>query len=176
MQEELIIKINKIKMNKVLKSLRSKLTIDEILIAYNNYHPPFKTTTINNCTLQQIYEFSKIFKFQGNTLEKVKKELNHWLKNYQMFYDENAENIYNNMQNCLIEFNSQSHVQYPFINYIPQYGGLINENDYYYGQIEFMNKNHLVYALTGEIPSNILKSEKDDNIDDQYLYEPGPID
>ena len=113
--DERIFQINISKMNQVLKQLRTRYTFEELWEAYLNFQPKFKPLTINNCTLNQMIIFSKIFKFQGSTLEKVKRELNQWLKNYQIFYNDNAEIIYNNMFDCLNSYNSQNSIQYPYI-------------------------------------------------------------
>lgn len=106
--------IDSVKMDKVLKSLRSNLTWDSI---------KYYASLINNTNMEELIEFTKIFNFTDSTVPQYKSELNRWFKNYPSFFADNTNEIISNIRETLEGFNKNSKHTYPFINRVPIYGG-----------------------------------------------------
>lgn len=148
---QLMDQIDPIKMDKVLKSKRSNLRWEEIKQSYENWRPKFTNEVVNRINNTQLCQVSKVFFFTETTNFQCKRELNTWLKNFPEFFAEDFDAIISNIQKALTEYDSQ--VPYPYINFIPEYGGLINQKRKKKDeQMRFNASNGISLLITGEVP------------------------
>ena len=145
--------IDPIRMNNVLHHLRTKLTWEQIMNEYNNYRPRYRKELIESTTFEELISFSTVFKFTKTDLISCRNELNKYVRNFQdLFYDETKEGIFLKMKQCLEQYNITSNTAYPFINWIPQFGGILQENNFNDEQLKYMHDNEIQCILSRKVP------------------------
>ena len=146
--------------------------------AYMNYQPSFDPSLFTNMPLEVLQQFATVFYFKKSTIFDCRRELSLFVKNVPKFYGDSLEEIFRKMIGCLSFYNQQNCTAYPYINWIPAFGGLLKEQDNEdYAQTKFMIDNRVPYYLTNEVPSLVMRSERcsEQKMYEQFFTGTGPI-
>jgi hypothetical protein len=128
-------RINNLDEERLLKIFRKhhiqERTWHTIKAEYLNWRPPFESALVNNyndeqfiVTTNQFFNFKKSF-----TVKSRKSEFNKWLKEYwEFFISDSFKQVCEKIFQAIHDYNEENpDFAVPFINWIPNYGGLLCE-------------------------------------------------
>ena len=117
------------RMNQVLKHLKIRRTWEEIAETAENFDDVYKHDHLMKMDLDVILLFNDVFDYGDNnaTFERCRNCLIDWLSKHKEFYNDDADVVHARMVEERDRINMETGVQYPFINWIPQYGGQIRK-------------------------------------------------
>ena len=116
------------RMNEVLRLLKIKHSWEEIREMTENYENIYKHDHLMRMPLNAILLFNDIFDYGENaTFERCRNCLIDWLSKHKEFYNDNANIVHERMVQARERYYNETGTQYPFINWIPEYGGMIRK-------------------------------------------------
>ena len=108
-----------------------RVSYEQFKAEAQNYPNIYKKDGPLNTSPEQVARLRQVFCFQARTLTGMQKELSQWLKNYPQFYNDDADVVVARMRQKLLEYQGQQLQRYPglrkvcpYVNWIPNYGGL----------------------------------------------------
>ena len=143
--------INPERMNRVLRQLRINLRWDELMDRYANYRPRYSAELFRHMTLEDLVAFTSVFCFTKTTIVLLRRELAGFVRNFPQFYGDTLEEVRMRMQYNLNYYNHINARRVPFVNWLPQFGGVLqqlNEDP----QIAYMRQHGIPFWLTGVMP------------------------
>ena len=145
--------IDTTRMNNVLRKLRFNIRWNELMEEYVNYTPSFSPKLFNEMNSAQLVWFRGVFHFKKSDALGARKELSNYVRNYPEFYGDSLEEVYAKMCGVLKYFNEVHRTQFPFVNWLPDYGGLLQPPQHGDAQqIDFMRQHAIPYLMTGQVP------------------------
>ena len=140
--------INPERMNRVLRQLRMNIRWEELMDRYENYRPRFSAQLFTHMTLDDLVAFTSVFCFTQSSIVQWRRELSTFVRNFQEFYGDTLDEVRMRMHLLLNHYNSVNAIRVPFVNWLPQFGGLLqqlNGNP----QIAYMRQHGIPFWLTG---------------------------
>ena len=117
------------KLYAVLQFLKVRVPWAKICELYEKWEDTYKEDHYKTLGLEDLRRFSDVFFFKQDSIVKCRNELIYFLRNHQEFYNDDPAIVFNRMQEARDEFNQERENQgaatVPFINWIPNYGGII---------------------------------------------------
>jgi hypothetical protein len=148
----ILVEVNPARMNAYLKQRRFHLTIEELLEGYQNFVPKFRPDIVD-IELDELKQFRCIYEFSSKRAPAMKTELTKYLReHWKYFYGDNWQECGQKMVEARDAYNLANGTEYPFISYIPNYGGLLREEG---GRVEknekkFRKKKGITYVMGEE--------------------------
>ena len=148
------------RMNSALRSLKTTLTWDRIRQAYITEPTRYKSQTFDELTFNDLTVFAEVFQFNGTTCLQLKKELGRWVRDYPAFYNDSLEVMYNNMKTAILKYietmpeeqRLQAMNNPPKVNYLPEYGGILQESgNGRLSQLRWLADHNIISPLTGNV-------------------------
>ena len=133
-------------LDEILKYKRIYATnAEEIFRLARNWSNVFKEKRLKELTYEEVCRLSEVFYFKTNELDKMRNEIAYWLRNHQPFYNDNIELMCNRMREAVIvEAEATGQAQFPYINWIPRFGGLMKvAAPKYQTQLQFIRNNNI---------------------------------
>lgn len=143
--------INPEKMNRVLGQMKLKVTWEQLLQNYENYRPSFLPDLFRDMDLQEVERFRCVYCFKSQTLPAMRRELSTFVKEFSQLYGDTLEEVLGRMDYCLKWCNAHNLRSVPFLNWTPQFGGLVQQNQPN-AQIAYMQEHRIPFYMTGVIP------------------------
>ena len=81
----------------------------------------------------------------------MRKELSAYVQNFPDFCGDSLDELLRKMRYTLKKYNAENRTAFPFVNWLPEHGGLILQADPH-EQVAFMQEHDIPCALTGLIP------------------------
>ena len=144
------------KMVAVLSYLGSRMTWEKIRDTYENWADIFKPDRFKWLGLRDLDELAKVFYFKGQDIARCRNEFIYFLKQYQEFYNDNIEIVFQRMVEAREAYNTHlaqsGHLPIPFVNWIPDYGGRIQGSKRHQGEMEWHRENQIPFELDQFVP------------------------
>ena len=148
------------KMQAVISSFKIRAANwQEIKQRYQNWESIYKHDVMKALRCEQIQQLQDVFDFKGVTLDKCRNELVNWISQHKEFYNDNIERIREKIQLTLEEFNQINGTAVPYINWLPDYGGMIQMHKSG-EEIRWRRKNNVPFALDGQVPAHLADSRQ----------------
>ena len=117
------------RMNQVLKHLKIRRSWEEIAETAENFDDVYKYDHLMQMDINVMMQFNDIFDFGDNcTFERCRNCLIDWLSKHKEFYNDDSDEVHNRMLLAREQVQRETGIHYPFINWIPQYGGMIRKS------------------------------------------------
>ena len=143
--------INPERMNRVLRQLRLNIRWEELMDRYVHYRPRYSPELFASMTLDELVQFTSVFCFTKTTIVPLRRELAGFVRNFPEFYGDTLDEVRIKMQIALNYYNHLNGRWVPFVNWLPQFGGILqhlNGNP----QIAYMRQHGIPFWLTGAVP------------------------
>lgn len=140
------------RMNQVLRRRRLTLTWEDLLDEYARLRPRYRPELFSHMTIQDVQLFSRIFEFKKTNIMQCRRELSGFVKSFPEFYGDSLDEVFAGMSAQLKKFNQERRMNFPYVNWLPDYGGMIQPQPNGDEQIRFMEQNGIPYSLTGRAP------------------------
>lgn len=148
---EVLYPIDAERMNQVLRKRRLNLRWEELWELYLKYQPPFSRELFDHADAREVMEFACCFQFSTENVVQMRKELSSFVKSFPKFRGNTLDEIRRRMYYTLWKYNDEHGTDFPGINWLPDYGGLLHQPNPN-AQIEFMQRRRIPCPLTGLIP------------------------
>ena len=143
--------INPEKMNRVLAQMKLKITWEQLLERYQHYEPSFLPELFRDMELHQVQCFMSVYRFKSGNLPAMRRELSAFVKEFGQSHGDTLEEVLGRMHYYLKWCNSHNPRAVPYLNWTPQFGGIVQENQPN-AQIAYMRDHRIPFYLTGVIP------------------------
>ena len=143
--------INAARMDQVLRRRRINLRWNELWEEYTNYQPPHTPRMFTRMTMEDILLMASVFRFTKPSIQEMRKELSVYVKNFPEFCGDSLDEVLRKMRYTLKKYNAENGTAFPFVNWLPQHGGLILQNDPH-EQVSFMQEHNIPCVVTGLLP------------------------
>ena len=101
--------------------------------------------------LQEVERFRCVYYFKSQTLPAMRRELSTFVKEFSQLYGDTLEEVLGRMDYCLKWCNAHNLRSVPFLNWTPQFGGLVQQYQPN-AQIAYMHEHRIPFYMTGVIP------------------------
>ena len=140
------------KMQAVLNSFKIRAANwAQIKQTYENWANIYKHQVVKALTFEQIQQLQDVFEFKGVTLVKCVNEFVNWISQHKQFYNDNFECMHEKIRLSLDEFNRNNGSAVPYINWLPEYGGMIQMQKKG-EEMRWHQRNQVPFALAGSVP------------------------
>ena len=114
-------------MQQVFNFLKIRVPWAEVRNAVENWSNVYKHENLRLLTLEDLMHFNDIFYFGDNdiTFDTCKNRLIDWISKHKEFYNDDPSVVYGRMVEARNQANARYRVEFPYINWIPEYGGMI---------------------------------------------------
>ena len=143
--------INPEKMNRVLAQMKVKVTWEQLLENYESYRPSFLPELFRDMELHEVECFRSVYYFKSQTLPAMRRELSAFVKEFSQLYGDTLEEVLGRMNYCLKWCNAHNPRSVPYLNWTPQFGGLVQQIQPN-AQIAYMQQHRIPFYMTGVIP------------------------
>ena len=147
---EMLYPIDAERMNKVLRRRRLNLRWDELWEMYVNYQPSC-SELFGRMDVRDVVKFGCCFRFSTSNLTQMRKELAKFVKDFPEFCGDSLDEVVLKMYYRLQEYNGEHGTRFPCVNWIPDYGGMLQQPDPN-EQIRWMQERGIPCPLTGILP------------------------
>ena len=111
----------------VLKHLHSRLRPEDVWRTYDNWENIYKENRLKQLTLEECVEIAKVIGVRSERLAGARNEIIYFLRNNQKFYNDNVNVMCERMRVALQKANEEGNVRSPALNWLPEYGGIIQD-------------------------------------------------
>ena len=116
-------------MQAVFNHFKIKVPWNDVRIASENWSNVYKHERLRSMGLEGIQLFHDIFYWGDDyiTLDRCRNKLIDWLSKHKEFYNDDANIVHERMIRARNEANVRYGTTFPFINWIPEYGGMLRQ-------------------------------------------------
>ena len=139
------------RMNRVLGQMKVMHTWEQLLENYENYRPGFLPELFKDMDLHEVVCFWCVYYFRSQTVPAMRRELSTFVKEFSQLYGDTLEEVLDRMDYYLKWCNSHNPRAVPYLNWTPQFGGLVQQNQPN-AQIAYMHEHMIPFCMTGVIP------------------------
>ena len=141
--------IDAAKMNEVFKYLKIKNhSWEEVYDHYENWEDHYKHDHHRNLTVKDIKAISVVYEWKSNDIYKQRAQFSDFLAKNKEFYNDDLKIVIQRMISKRDELSEQYGIQFPYINWLPEYGGLMqDQKNMRNRESECRNANNLPYIL-----------------------------
>ena len=139
------------KMQEVFNYHKLRIPWNKIQETYDRWEDVYKHDRVQSWTLVELLQLKQVFHFTGTTFLACKNQFTNWLSKHQEFYNDDINVICQRMQRELDNFNTRTNLNVPYLNWLPQFGGLIQASNPR-AEIQWRQKNQVPFELDGNIP------------------------
>ena len=111
-----------------LRLLKTGVTVDQLKKTMEDLNTLYDEETFKELTAAQLQQFQDVFDFKRLDMIGWKKELAIWVHNHSEFYNLDPAKIYDKMSWTLEEYNQAHNSYYKRINWIPEFGGMLQQS------------------------------------------------
>ena len=111
----------------VLKYMHSRIVPEALWTIYDNWENIYKESRLKELTLQECIQIASVIGVKSDRLTGARNEIIYFLRNNQQFYNDDVGVMCERMHDALRRANESSQVKSPALNWLPEYGGIIQD-------------------------------------------------
>ena len=114
-------------MNQVFKYLKIKKNWNEVQELYENWANCYKHDRYQNLSSQELQAITQVFDFKSNIIYTQRNKFIDFLAKNKEFYNDDLDVVIERMKNRRDELAIEYGYALPYINWYPEYGGMLQD-------------------------------------------------